>query len=735
MSLVIAVVKSFLREIIAVYIPFKYTSRLVPAILVPTMLAVFSGSLVCAQTLDEDIALAFDEQFISIATGGQTDISRAPAIATVITADDIAKMGAQNLDQVLESVPGFHVSASSIRLTPIYSIRGIQSDVGPQVLMLINGVPITQMWQGDRGLLPTLPIADIARVEILRGPGSAVYGTDAFAGVINILTKSAATINGTHITATVGSFGTRSTSILHGKTYNDISVSFSAQYTGTDGDNGRIIEEDAQTYWDNLTGTSVSTAPGPLNTRSKRLDTRIGLTWNNLQLHVWNLQHTDLAAGPGLAQALDSSSKGDINNWLIDAQYHDVDFGKNIEVDTRISFMDIATSSAQTLFPRNATLPIGSDGNVNPITPAGLVTFTDGMIGNPEIYEQHTRADAALLWHGLDDQKWRFALGYFSASLQGKETKNFGPGVLNGTEGSVDGTLTDVTDTPFIFAPDQDRTVYYVSVQDEWYFAPDWDLTAGLRYDQYSDFKEVVTPRAALVWHPAYNISTKLLYGEAFRAPSFLELYAQNNPVKLGNPELKAETIKTLELAMDYQYSFTQRYTMSIFAYEIDDQIVYTTVDSNAPQANNVGRQEGRGFELEMFWAATKSFDLAANYAYHNAKDKTNNSDAPDSPQQQLYIKADWRILANWNVNLQANRVFQRSRSFNDTRSNIDGYTMVDLAIVGTEIARHWGATLRVSNIFNANAYEPSPAEVAPFIPGDYPLAGRAYTLTAHYRF
>ncbi|HHI92887.1 MAG TPA: TonB-dependent receptor [Gammaproteobacteria bacterium] len=708
----------------------------------PFLLIFCAGATVHAQTVpEEDIALTFDAQFVSIATGGQKELSRAPAVATVITAENIAQMGALNLDQVLESVPGLHVTLSSVRLTPVYSIRGIQSDIGPHVLMLMNGVPITQMWQGDRGFLSALPIADIARVEIIRGPGSAVYGADAFAGVINVITKSAAEMDGTSISATTGSFGTRQTSILHGKTYDDLDIAFSMQYSGTDGDDGRIIDADAQTFWDNQPeiGTNVSLAPGPLDTRAKRLDTRIEFSWDNWQLRAWNWRQKDLGVGPGLAQALDPGGYAEANNWLIDASYRDDDIAPDFSFESKVSFMDITNVTEQVLFPQGARLPIGADGNLNPTAPAGTITFTDGMIGNPEIYEQHYRADAAVFWTGLENHRWRFAAGAFYTELQGKETKNYGPGVIDAADllsGTVDGTLTDVSGSEYNYAPGQNRTVYYLSAQDEWYLAADWDLTAGVRYDRYSDFGDTFNPRAALIWHPSYSLSTKLLYGQAFRAPSFQELYAQNNPIKLGNENLKPENIQTLELAMDYQHTFEQRYAASIFAYEIDDQIVYVTpAGGGVPQAQNVGRQEGSGFELEMQWSATYTLDILANYAYQKSRDKTNKSNAPDSPQQQVYIKINWRFLPDWNLNVQATRVMQRARAYDDGRAEIDDYTIANLAIRRTDIADHWDLALRVSNVFDTKVYEPSPSEVRRFVPGDYPMPGRSYYATAKYRF
>ncbi|MCG6968828.1 MAG: TonB-dependent receptor plug domain-containing protein, partial [Gammaproteobacteria bacterium] len=188
-----------------------------------------------AESTEEDLALAFDEEMISIATGGEQSLARAPAVATVITAKDIEAMGAQKLDQVLESVPGLHVSLSPLRFTPNYSIRGIYTTFNPQVLMLMNGIPITQMWLGDRGV-GALPISDISRIEVIRGPGSAVYGADAFAGVINIYTKSAEEKAGTQINAFAGSFDTTQASILYGSKENEywgFDIAFSLEYFET----------------------------------------------------------------------------------------------------------------------------------------------------------------------------------------------------------------------------------------------------------------------------------------------------------------------------------------------------------------------------------------------------------------------------------------------------------------------------------------------------------------------
>ena len=149
-------------------------------------------------TEEKDLAWAYgDEDFVSIATGSQQPIAKAPAVATVITAKDIRAIGATDLDEILETVPGLHVARSFTGYNPIYSIRGVYSGFNPQVLVLINGISITNLFFGDRGQVwGGMPVEAIARVEVMRGPGSAVYGADAFAGVINIITKTRQDIEG-----------------------------------------------------------------------------------------------------------------------------------------------------------------------------------------------------------------------------------------------------------------------------------------------------------------------------------------------------------------------------------------------------------------------------------------------------------------------------------------------------------------------------------------------------------
>jgi outer membrane receptor protein involved in Fe transport len=697
---------------------------------------------------EQDLINAYgDEEIITLATGRNQPLSRAPAVATVITAKEIEEMGATNLEQVLESVPGIHVSLSSIRFSPIISIRGIYTDKNPQVLMLVNGVPLTQVYLGDRGVRSSLPVASIERVEVVRGPGSAIFGADAFAGVINIITKDATSINGTEGGIRYGSFDTRDAWALHGSKWGELDIAFTAEYHQSEGDTDRIIASDSQSLFDAGFGTSASLAPGPVNTEIERSDIRLDLGYEDWRLRAWNWRQRDIQVGPGLAQALDPTGGGSTDNYLVDLTFHDPEITENWDVNTRLSYMGIEFDTHQTLFPAGSVLPIGSDGNVNPTTPAGRVLFSEGMKGNPGLHEDHYRLDLSGFYTGFDDHRWRLATGIHYVDLEPNETKNFGPGVLDGSSlksppalNVVDGTFTDVSGTPYVFIKPESRTVYYVSIQDEWSFAQDWNLTTGVRYDHFSDFGDTINPRLALVWETRHDLTTKFLYGRAFRAPSFAELFAINNPVTIGNPSLDPETINTLELAFDYRPTFDLRTGLNLFAYKVDDLIRFVPdTGATTTTAQNVGSQEGYGLELEAEWKLTSEVMLQGNYAFQNSEDTDTNTNAGNAPKNQFYLISKWQFLPDWLLSSSLLWVGDRERVIDDPRPDIDDYITVDLTLRKKNIIGGLSGTLLVHNLFDESAFEPSPADPSvpsgSLIPGDYPLSGRYIGGEFQYRF
>ena len=691
------------------------------------------------QDVEDLLQVYGTEEMVSIASGYKQPVSKAPSIATVITAAQIKDAGLTNIEQVLEMIPGLHVSRAPTRLDPILTMRGFFSAFSPGMLMMVNGVGIDSLFFGSRFAGFRMPLNNIERVEVVRGPGSAIYGADAFVGVINIVTKSAQTINGSEAGLRAGSFDTYGAwGQYGGKLANDTNIAFSTEWHGTRGDKGRIIESDMQTILDGWYGSTATNAPGPLDTRYGQLDSQLELAKDDWKLRFSNSHLMNSGYGPGVSQALNDASRLDSDTSTVDFSYKLLQTD-DWEVDMQASYLYYNGRFWLEVLPPGTVVSIGSDGNVF-TAGGGVATFTDGLLIQLSGTESHSTLDTSAVYSGLHDHRVRFAAGASYKNFTTQESTNFGPGVLDGANFTpvVNGTLTNLTGTPNIWAPDKSRTLKYLSVQDEWTFARDWATTIGARYDQYSDFGGTFNPRMALVWQSDIDLTTKLLYGRAFRPPAFVELYPQNNPVTIGNPNLKPETIDTAELVFDYRSTTRWNTTFNLYKYIARDLIRFMPDGFGNSIAQNAGGQRGYGFELSGELSLQDDMRLGANTAWVRAEDSATGQRVAEIPTRQAQLWASIRPAANWMLYGKATYVGGRSRIANDPRSPIKDYTLVDLSLRYRQSAAPWEAALLVNNLFDTDAREPSAGDPGlpggSSIPGDYPLAGRSLMLELRYR-
>lgn len=671
---------------------------------------------------EEELALAYgDKSSVSIATGARQPIARAPAVATVVTAEDIAAMGATDLDEVLETVPGIHVSRSPNHYPSLYAIRGIFSQYGPQTLVLQNGIPITTLFVGNKGnLWGGYPVEHIARIEVIRGPGSALYGADAYSGVINIITKTAADTPGTEFGVRAGSFNSRDTWIQHGGKMGTVDVAAYLRVGGSDGFK-ESIAADAQSRNDILNGTNASLAPGQVHTGYDAVDANLDLGYGQWRLHAGYKLRDDLGTGAGIASALDPVGRSKSERISADLSWANPLFSRDWGLGFTASYLQYTqlTPTDYQLFPPGTTFPTG--------------VFPNGMTGGPDTWERQLRLSAFATYAGFTDHRLRFGLGHDDLDLyKTRETRNF-TYAANGTPVPI-GSVVDFSDTNPFLRP-QRRKVDYLYAQDEWGFAKDWALTAGLRHDRYSDFGGTTNPRLALVWDAALDLTAKLLYGRAFRAPSFSESYGITNPVALGNPNLLPETNSTVEAAFSWRARRDTQVNLSFFRYAMKDIIrtVPNAIAGTGATYANTGTQRGSGTELELVWDAAHNLRFTGHYAYQRSIDETSGQDAGYAPHHHIYARADWRFSGNWLASSQINWVADRQRAAGDTRPAIPDYTTVDLTLRTNRSKNQWGFAASARNLFNADVREPS---LAPglTIPNDLPMAPRSFYLQAIYK-
>jgi outer membrane receptor protein involved in Fe transport len=672
-----------------------------------------------AENADEmdELALAYgDKATVSIATGSQQTLRRAPAVATVITAEDISAMGATDLDEVLETVPGLHVTRSPNSYVSAYAIRGISTPYGPQTLILQNGIPITTLFVGNKGnIWGGFPVAHIARIEIIRGPGSALYGADAYSGVINIVTKSAADGSGTEFGVRAASFNTNDAWLLHGGKLGSVDVAGYLRFGSSEGFK-QTVEVDAQTRFDRLLRTRATLAPGSVSTGYDAIDASIDLGHERWRLRGGYKFRDNVGTGAGIASALDPVGRSQSERITADLSWTDPrvaqDWGLGFTA-SYLQYTQLIPTDFQ-LFPAGANLGAGVSSN--------------GFIGGPDTWERQVRLSAFANYTGFSGHSLRVGLGHDDLDLyKTHETRNFTYTPTGALVPVAGGAVLDFSDTNPFLRP-QRRTVDYVYVQDEWSLAKDWALTAGLRRDNYSDFGGTTNPRLALVWDASLDITAKLLAGQAFRAPSFSEVYGITNPVALGNANLQPETIRTVEAAFSWQARGDTLVNLSLFRYDMKD--IIRTVGGIY---YNTGAQNGTGGELEAIWDASRRLRVTTSFAWQRSTDEATQQDAGYAPHHHLYARADWRFAGNWLAGTQVNWVADRKRAAGDLRPAVADYTTVDLTLRTNNGKDRWDFAASVRNLLNADVREPT---LAPglAIPNDLPMAPRSVYLQAIYR-
>ncbi|WP_195763931.1 TonB-dependent receptor plug domain-containing protein [Pseudoduganella rivuli] len=694
-------------------------SRYVP-FLVASALSLQSG-LACAgdPNDEEELALIYgDKTSVSIATGSAQSLRRAPAVATVITAEDIAIMRATDLDQVLETVPGLHVSRAAIDYEPLYTMRGIYSASNPQILMLLNGMPMTTLLTGSRGTAwAGYPVEHIARIEVIRGPGSALYGADAYSGVINIITKGPANATGTHIGVGGGSFKTRDAWVQHTGKLGPLDLAAYLRIGDTDGQRS-VITADAQTARDKIFGTHASLAPGPVNTGYESRDANLELSYDKWRLRGGYVLRDNIGTGAGVASALDPVGKLKSERTSLDLSWTAPLFTS----DWGVGF-DVSAMEYKQRIPEHLRLsPPGTR------FPTGL--FPDGFIGHPDTSERQIRTSVFATYNGFESHKLRFGAGHDNLNMYHVATiKNY---LFNAAGVPVPaGPVADYSTIQPFLLPHR-RKISYYNIQDEVQLARDWALTAGVRHDRYSDFGTTTNPRMALVWDAALDVTAKLLYGRAFRAPSFNESYGINNPVQRGNPDLRPETIGTLEAAVSWQVRKDMQVNVNLFRTRLND-LIRAVANANGATFQNIGNQNGKGGELEVAWDASRTLRISGNYGYQRSTDPATGKDTGYAPHQHLNGRLDWQAHGYGVVSAQINHVADRRRAAGDPRPKVPDYTTFDLSLSTDRGLGNWDISIALRNLFNADVREPSLAP-GTAIPNDLPMAPRSIYLRATYQ-
>lgn len=688
------------------------SNRRITVFFLSPVIAATCQATMANETENDDLDRIYaNERMVSIASGYAQPLRKAPSVASVIASRDIEAIGAITLEDVLETIPGVHVGTGR-GISPVFGVRGIYTETNAQVLFKVNDLPVQDFAQGGRPQPWTMLVKNIERIEIIRGAGSSIHGSDAVAGVINIITKDAEEMDGTQVGALAGSFDTWGGWLLHGSELGDkMDVAFSFQGMTTHGQN-RTVRADDQTRFDALFGTNASLAPGGINTGRDQIDILLKLNYGD----HWHWQggyqkFNAVGTGTGTVDALDPEGKIDAHVATTQLRHTDTYFD-DFDVDVAINYLGYQFNTDVTI------LPAGAFGG----------SFVDGVKNETGFYSSQLMGEIKIVYDEFTNHRLLMGAGgryYQTEDIE--DRRNFVPGPTGIPQPA--GRLADarLLGVERVVNSDKERTVYFGYLQDEWRLMPDWTLTAGLRADSYSDFGTTLNPRASLVWNATPTVTTKILYGRGFRAPSVLESFTTNTAQVIGNPDLDPETVNSLDLVAAYRKPGGLETSLDIYWFEVDDLIrTVPQPQAGAPNAlvfENTDGLTGYGLELEAAYAVTESLRVKMNYTAQATREREGKQNFGLLPNHQVFAQIDWRLNPYWFIDGRVNWVGERQRSADDPRANLSDY--VDAGLTVRRDGEWLDVSFTANNLFDSNIREPSFAFRS--IPRDIPMAGRSF--------
>ncbi|MES2675967.1 MAG: TonB-dependent receptor [Pseudomonadota bacterium] len=569
-----------------------------------------------------------------------------PAAVTIFTQQQIQELGINSLDELMNHVPGYQnagVSDSNCAL-PSYSSRGRRiTGATREVLVLLDGMRLNNERTG--GLqLNNISLSNIDRVEFIRGPGSSIYGSNAFMGVINLVSSQ----DRREITASVGSGDWRA---------------LSASGSLSDSENLRasifinLSEQagDTQAYFNPATKTYTD-SQSPFSNAELYLQIQSG-NWS----FKWHPHQVTTAEFYELGR-FDKT----LNDNRLAQNAFFIGYAYNLN--------DAWSFTANTQYTINDTYYRYNFG-----------TPTDIKIYEVEANNQETQLAANLLWQ-QNSSKWLMGLELRQPDLSSTSTE----------------TIANIATTKSALTGESHRLYTAAFVQwssDLWQGA---SYILGNRYDHDSFTEGRFSPRLGLIQQVSESQNFKLLYGEAFRSPTRVELnsaFSAGAP-QIGNPDLTPEIAKTTELIWNYYYD-EHLFSATLFHAKIVDTIA---IVQTVPRSYiNKDEETIRGLEVEYLWNINSTWRIRSNASVFD------NSNALTPEASRLWgIDLIWNAKP-WTLTFSHNY----KNDVKDADNSTVGFHTLNARRLGSLYAnydsnQHWNIFFRVDNLFNKHLRAPA---------------------------
>lgn len=613
-------------------------------------------------------------------------VTRAPSSVTIITADEIQKYGYRTIADVMKSVPGFYVSYDG--QDTFIGVRGISrpSDYNTLLLFLVDGHRMNDNVYDGTYISTEFPVDIdlIDRVEIIRGPGSSLYGTDAFFAVINIFTKRGRDFKGTEVSLSAGGEETYGGRVSYGQQFkNGLELLLSDTYGDSKG-NRQIFYPEFNSPATNF-GITRDTDGSRLH------NSFVSASYKDFTFHaVYGFREKHIPTGSYGTVFGDSRSESTNSRAYTELQYQHT-FGEGWAVDAR-AYYDWYWYNGVFVYDYSGTV-------VSPFT----------------LNQDYARGN----WWGYDLSVSRALLEKHRLTLGTEEIFN-----TRQLQGNYDLQ-------PYVLYLYNRRSsiVSAVYLQDEFSIRKNLVLSAGLRYDRYSTFGGTLNPRFALIYSPAENTAVKLLYGQAFRAPDDFEIYYDAVGYE-PNLALKPETIKTTELVFERYFHKYTSVSASGFYNVIGDLISETTAPNGEIQYVNLENVHGKGLEFQLSEKRPSGWEGRISYTVQDAHSQLTGASLVNSPRHLGKINLIAPLLSKKLFTSFEGQELSRRESVKGTF--VGGYFVANATVTSKDLFGRLQASASLYNLFNKRYADPAGNELRQ---DSIPQYGRNFRVKLSYKF
>lgn len=616
-------------------------------------------------------------------------ITEAPSSVTIVTRDEIRKGGNRTLAEVLNGVPGLYVRND--RNFSLLGIRGFShpGSYNEKFQLLVDGHRVNDGVTSRAGIGNEfgIDVDLIERVEVIRGPGSSLYGDSAFFGVINVITRRGHDIDGTEVAASGGNLGNGQGRFTFGKRFvNEVELALSGSYHHSDGN--------ARLYYPEFDDPSTHDGIALHRDLEKSGNVFASISWRDLTFEGSYVDRTKI---------IPTAPYGTIFNHP-----------QNQTRETRAALdlkYEHTTESELNLLARVAYDRGTTDGTY--VYDNGL---PDPVLNLDEFLSQRLTVD------------WQMRRTFF-----GNNTVTAGAqwvGHLSQAQANY-----DVEPAATYLDDHRSGSDYAVYLQDEYQILANLIFNGGFRYDHFYSFGGTVNPRLALIYSPLETTTLKLLYGTAFRAPSPNELYYSDGGIsQVPSPNLRPETIATYELVLEQRLGQHLSASASGFYYNIEDLIREATLPPGDPNAGaiqleNLGSAKAKGLELSLRGTWAHGFEGRVSYSLTDARDGMTDARLANSPVHLAKL--------SFTAPLYREKVFATlechcaSRRETLAGQGAAGFGTFNFTLFSQELVRGMELSASIYNLFDSRFSEPGgPEHLQDLIQQD----GRTFRVKLAYR-